>query len=559
MSASSITARVLPDPSAPVSVTNGSVKASTLSPALRPLRGAPGYFLGERFASGGMGAVHFGIKQGALGFQRIVAIKRMHPHLVENPEFVMRFKHEIRLVSRLSHPNIVDTLDVIEAQGELCLVMEYVEGETLYALLKDARESRTFVPIPAVVSILSQALHGLHEAHDARDERGNRLGLVHRDVSPQNIMLDKGGVVKILDFGVAKATGEHSVTCAGEVLGKVAYMSPEQRLAQPLDFRSDIFATGVVLWEALTGERLFRAPDGCELTSLMQLLNSRIRRPSELRKEVTPELDAIVLRALEREPARRFASARDFALALENVVSGATASAVAAAVAATCGDRALRRMSMFRALRAAIGSFSEQGTDDTASERAVTRSRLRAVLVPQPSATDGLTAATEARAEAGHCTGPLTVFVDKEEATQVKRRHRLLAWAPLPLAAFAASLVAGGLWVTSRGASSESAHSAAAPRPEQTPRPLAAPAVPSFLPKPASATPTSAPLPIAESPPPAAQPPSTGKHDAKASPSGGKPARQVKRQTSNRARTPNCSPPSYLDAQGIRHFKPECL
>src|SRR5688500_18194295 len=172
MSASSRSAGPEPVATGPGRVTNGPAEASPVSMALRPLRVAPGYFLGERFAAGGMGAVHFGIKQGALGFQRSVAIKRMHPHLVENPEFVMRFKHEIRMVSRLSHPNIVDTLDVIEARGELCLVMEYVAGETLHALLKDASKSGKLVPIPAVIAILSQALHGLHAAHEASDERG---------------------------------------------------------------------------------------------------------------------------------------------------------------------------------------------------------------------------------------------------------------------------------------------------------------------------------------------------------------------------------------------------
>jgi serine/threonine-protein kinase len=530
-------------------VTNGPAEASPVSTALRPLRVAPGYFLGERFAAGGMGAVHFGMKQGALGFQRIVAIKRMHPHLVENPEFVMRFKHEIRMVSRLSHPNIVDTLDVIEARGELCLVMEYVAGETLHALLKDASKSGKLVPIPAVIAILSQALHGLHAAHEARDDDGNRLGLVHRDVSPQNIMLDKDGIVKILDFGVAKATEGHSFTGSGEVLGKAAYMSPEQMLAKPLDFRSDIFATGVVLWEALTGQRLFRAPDGGEVASLIQLLNSRPRPPSELRKEVTPELDAIVLRALERDPAQRFDSARDFALALENAVPGATASVVAATLAATCGERALQRTGTFAALRAGIASCDGPDAED-ASGRAETQSLLRAFRVPHPLVAASLAAR---EGQAALCTGPLTVFVCKEEATLVKRPHRSRAWGLLPLAALAVSLLVGGHWVSDRNASIEATRSAAAHRTPKAAPPPALPPAPASLPKPQVLThqetrpAPSAPLSGAVQIPNAGEPVLTTR------------AGSAKGRTSSAARAVNCSPPSYLDAQGIRHFKPECL
>ena len=549
MPASSSSAYAPPVASGPGSVTNAPVEASSNSAALRPLRGAPGYFLGERFAAGGMGAVHFGMKQGALGFQRIVAIKRMHPHLVENPEFVMRFKHEIRMVSRLSHPNIVDTLDVIEAQGELCLVMEYVAGETLHALLKDASRSGKFVPIPAVIAIVSQALHGLHAAHEASDDRGNRLGLVHRDVSPQNIMLDKDGIVKILDFGVAKATEGHSFTGAGEVLGKAAYMSPEQMLAKPLDFRSDIFATGVVLWEALTGERLFRAPNGCEVASLVQLLNSRPRAPSELRQGVTPELDAIVLRALERDPAQRFDSARDFAIALETAVPGATASVVAATLAATCGERALQRTGTFAALRAGVASCGEPDAENTASGRAEAQSLLRAVRAPHPLAE--ASAATREGQAAVPCTGPLTVFVCKEEVTLLRQPHRSRAWALLPLAALAVSLLMGGGWAFSRDASIGPTGSAAAPRIQAAATPPATLSVPSSLPKPEIAT----------------------HHDTRPAeplrgavqlPSAGEPvppvrARSARPANERRPAAVNCSPPSYLDAQGIRHFKRECL
>lgn len=287
------------------------------------------YLLGEHIASGGMGSVHLALKHGALGFRRFLALKRLHQHLAQNPDFVARFKDEIRLVSRLNHPNVVQTFDVLEVNGELALVLEYVHGITLHQLQRCVRAAGERLPIPVAVGIVAQALHGLHCAHELCDDDGSALCLVHRDVSPQNIMIGRDGLVKVLDFGVAKASSELHVTRAGQITGKPAYMAPEQVAGFPLDRRSDVFAAGVVLWEALTGKRLFRPSGVSEAVALRNVLDLGIPPPSELRPELEPKLERIVLRALERDPARRYGSARDFALALEEAVPEASASTVA--------------------------------------------------------------------------------------------------------------------------------------------------------------------------------------------------------------------------------------
>ncbi len=301
--------------------------------------GESDYFIGERVASGGMGTVHAGLKQGALGFRRLLAIKRLHAHLSHDPDFVARFKDEIRVVSRLNHPNVVQTLDVVESAGELALVMEFVEGVTLHQLIKAAHVRDIQLPVPIAVGVVSQVLHGLHAAHELTDDSGHPIQLVHRDVSPQNIMIGVDGLVKVLDFGVAKATNETHVTRTGQLSGKAPYMSPEQVSGASIDRRTDVFAAGIVLWEALTGHRLFRPGGTSESAALMNVLDMRVKPPSVVRPEIGAALDRIVSRALDRDPTRRFGSARDFALALEEAVPEASLSLIANGVAELCSDR----------------------------------------------------------------------------------------------------------------------------------------------------------------------------------------------------------------------------
>jgi hypothetical protein len=264
---------------------------------------------------------------------------------------------------------------------------------------------------------------------------------------------------------------------------------------------------------------------------------------------VTPELDAIVLKALERDPAQRFDSARGFALALENAVPGATATVVAATLAATCGDRALQRTGTFAALRAGIASCDEPEAEDT-SGHADTQSLLRAARVPQPLC------ATSAAAGAGQpalCTGPLTVFVCKEETTRVKPLQRSRARALLSLAVLAVSLLMGGRWVSSRDASIGPTQSAAAPRVQAAPPPPRMPSAPASPTNPGLAAQNDTRPAVAEPPRAAVRIPNASERSLTAR------AESAKRRPSNAARPANCSPPSYLDAQGIRHFKPECL
>jgi serine/threonine protein kinase len=216
------------------------------------------YALSEEIAHGGMATVHIGRLRGSAGFARTVAIKRPHPQYARDPEFVAMFVDEARLAARIHHPNVVSTLDVVAREGELFLVMEYVQGESLSRLVHLARQRRERVPEPMVASIVAGVLHGLHAAHEARGEGGELLGLVHRDVSPQNVLVGTDGVARVLDFGVAKAAGRIHTTRNGELKGKLAYMSPEQ-LCGEVTRMTDVYAAGVVLWEALAGARSERA------------------------------------------------------------------------------------------------------------------------------------------------------------------------------------------------------------------------------------------------------------------------------------------------------------
>src|SRR5277367_6635205 len=186
------------------------------------------YAIFDAIASGGMASVHFGRLIGPAGFSRTVAIKRLHESFALDPEFVSMFMDEARLAARIRHPNVVPTRDIVALEQELLLVMEYVPGESLSLLLKRARLARKPVPIPIVADIIMQALSGLHAAHEAVGEAGEPLCIVHRDVSPQNILVGTDGVARVLDFGVAKAIGTMHQTRAGQVKGKIRYMAPEQ-------------------------------------------------------------------------------------------------------------------------------------------------------------------------------------------------------------------------------------------------------------------------------------------------------------------------------------------
>jgi serine/threonine-protein kinase len=310
------------------------------------------YAIYDEIASGGMATVHFGCSLGAGSFSRVVAIKRLHAHLARENEFVRMFLDEARVAARIRHPNVAPTLDVVATDREIFLVMEYVHGESLSKLLAAMRTRRDAarkdaaphssrsgapssrhdatpqsIPLPIAAAIAVGLLGGLHAAHEATDERGESLQIVHRDVSPQNLIVGADGVARIVDFGVAKAVGRLQQTQTGEIKGKFGYMAPEQVNGSPVTRAADLYAAGVVLWEALTGRPLFTAEGDVQLAA--QVLLGDVQPPSRHAQGIPAELDAIVMCALDREPSRRFRTARDMAHAIQSTVPVANASRVA--------------------------------------------------------------------------------------------------------------------------------------------------------------------------------------------------------------------------------------
>lgn len=268
-------------------------------------------------ASGGMASVHIARAQGVAGFERLVAIKVLHPHLAHEEEFISMFLDEARLAARIRHPNVVGTQDISDTDGNgYFLVMDYVEGDHLGALLGKSARSGTAFPTPITARILIDALNGLAAAHELVDEAGAPLNIVHRDLSPHNILIGTEGVARVTDFGVAKAEVRLSCTRAGQFKGKLAYMAPEQASTGACDQRSDLFAMGIILWESLTARRLFRGESNA--ATLSKILVDPIPPPSAVNAALEP-WDALLARALARAPDERFQSADEFAQAIEDV------------------------------------------------------------------------------------------------------------------------------------------------------------------------------------------------------------------------------------------------
>lgn len=294
------------------------------------------YALYGRLAAGGMATVHLGRVLEADGTTRTVAVKRLHPQFCKDPEFVAMFIDEARLAARIKHPNVVETVDILTMGQELLLVMEYIRGECFSKLLRAARRKNLEPSIGVVGTIASGLLHGLHAAHEARDENGEFLNVVHRDISPQNVMIDVDGMVKVLDFGVAKASARIQITRDGQMKGKLSYMSPEQLQGLPVDRRADVFACGVVLWEALTRRRLFVGEDASEV--LRKILRDEVPPPSQWMAGLSPEIDAVVLRALSKDPDQRYQTAEELALDVEKVIDLAPPSEVGAWLDSVAGE-----------------------------------------------------------------------------------------------------------------------------------------------------------------------------------------------------------------------------
>jgi serine/threonine-protein kinase len=362
------------------------------------------YALHGALAAGGMATVHLGRLRGAAGFARTVAIKRLHSQFARDPEFIAMFLDEARLAARIRHPNVVPTLDVVAEADELFLVMEYVHGESLARAWRTLTTAGQRMPQPIASAVVVGALHGLHAAHEARDERGRPLEVVHRDVSPQNVMIGADGVARVLDFGVAKALGRSHQTREGQIKGKLAYMAPEQYRREPVSRLVDVYAASVVLWEALTGQRL-HAGDS-EASVVESVLFGEYRGPSTIAPGLPSSIDDVLAKGLARKAADRFATAQDLAIAVEGCLGAASALEVAAWIGEVAGPALAKRAKLLEIVEREASLEASRPSLPNAAAQTVPERPAPAALTLTPTKTahadgpawqkDGATGATAA-------------------------------------------------------------------------------------------------------------------------------------------------------------------
>jgi serine/threonine-protein kinase len=467
------------------------------------------YLLFDEIARGGMATVHLGRLVGPGGFSRTVAVKRLHGEYANDPEFVTMFLDEARLAGRIRHPNVVATLDVVAQDGELFLVMEYVQGLSLSQLLK-AAEASGGVPYRVALAIGIQTLLGLHAAHEATSDRGDPLGIVHRDVSPQNVLVGLDGGVRVVDFGIAKAAARVHTTQDGRLKGKVSYMSPEQlRQHPPVDRRTDVFAASIVLWETLTSRRLFAAADAGG--SIMNIMNLNPPPPSSLVPEIPAAVDAVVLRGLSKDPNGRYATAREMARALELAATPAGALEVGEWVEARAGAVLRRRDEQV----AEIESVSSDVSHD-------------APTVADPAGK------REAVSDATEGTD-----LSLARAASLPRPRRSGAWIiAASIVVLGAGVGAAVLW--SNRTRDEQPETATPQAPASTVAPLARSSALREIPPPPPPSPT----------------PSAAAVDAAAP---RKPVAPIARKPAIDKPKPSCDPPYTLNPDGSKRFKPECF
>ena len=265
------------------------------------------YVLQDRIAIGGMAEIFLARQTGLEGFERTVVLKRIRPHLGDKQSFVRMFLNEAKLAAQLNHPNIIQIHDLGKVGESYFIAMEYLSGRDMRRVIPKAESLGIPFPIVYACKIASQVCEGLYHAHERTDVHGAPLGIVHRDVTPENIFVSFDGGVKVLDFGIAKAANQVELTRAGEIKGKLSYMSPEQCTGKPLDHRSDIFSLGVVLYEWITGFRLFTGESDVQI--LKSITDGKIYQPSYFKHEVPEQVEAILMRALQKDPALRYQSA----------------------------------------------------------------------------------------------------------------------------------------------------------------------------------------------------------------------------------------------------------
>jgi eukaryotic-like serine/threonine-protein kinase len=519
------------------------------------------YRIYGRIASGGMASVHFGRLVGGAGFSRTVAIKRLHAHLATEPDFVSSMMDEARLVARIHHPNVVPTLDVVATDDEFLLVMEYVKGESLSRLVHGETLRGTRIPLAIVSAIIIGVLHGLHAAHEATSDSGEPLGIVHRDISPQNILVGVDGVPRVIDFGVAKAAGRLQTTREGTIKGKIAYMAPEQIAGTTVTRAADIYAIGVVLWEVLAGRRLFHGDN--EAATIALAMQGPKEPPSQFAPDIPPALDALVMGALAREPTYRFATAADMAERLRRIV----APAFSTEVGRWCQDAARESLAKRRSLLAEIESrsgmdavrprASSPGLAETEESRELSATRPDLRDVSSPSLGEG--------------SGDMmpTLASQPSSLSLVTPRSRAGLRAKPMWLAIVLMVGGGGLLVGAGAAIGTWAGRSTSVVTAPTVMAAANPAPPVSTPDPPPSIST-APAPVTSardepaSPAPSVRAVATTTR--KASPPGGDtkvppaatPVMSVSASRSPPA-PPSCNPPYVIDSAGHRAYRPECL
>ncbi|MCA9625751.1 MAG: protein kinase, partial [Myxococcales bacterium] len=406
-------------------------------------------------AHGGMATVHLGRWVGAGGFNKSVAVKALHRQYARDAEFVRMFLDEARVVARIRHPNVMPIIDLVDDQGELFIIMEYMHGVTLAHLMRQMNRRKEKMPVGIALRILSGVLHGLHAAHEAKDSTGRPMNIIHRDISPENIMIGDDGYARIIDFGIASALGRASTTEDGHVKGKPSYLSPEQVLGDDLDRRTDIYAASVVLWQALTGRKLFTAENIGAMS--FKIIQAEHPPPSKLRKGVSPELDGIVLKGMSHQPDGRYTDAALMAEALEKLPGVASHREVGQWVKEVAASRLGRAQKLLAAVESA--PVADHGNELSASQPRV---RMASEAFPRELGPDDLS---------GELSTSASIPKDEDWATGSGGRRGLLIGGAVIVAAIGIALA---VWPSSE-ASPDPAASATSP-PGVTPPPTGAPA-----------------------------------------------------------------------------------
>ncbi len=401
----------------------------------------------QRLGHGGMATVYLARATGSAGFEKLVAIKVIHPHLAAEPNLVEMFLDEARIAAQIHNPHVVEILDLGHERGDYFMVMEFVDGETLSALIRALRPEGEHLPLPVVLQILIDACEGLRAAHELRDADGNLFGVIHRDVSPQNLLIDHEGWVRIVDFGIMKAKGKRTDTRTGQLRGKLPYMSPEQAQSKPLTPACDLFALGVILWELCTGERLFAGENDVE--TLAKVVACERPPLAEVRPDLPPALERVLDRTLARDPEERYESAAAMVRDLRQLQreladrdrDGEPRAKLAAIMRARFGEQAEYRRASTRAGRPKIalvgGAEGSAGGDEDATRRhpaprPASESTSRPLLTVVPVAAEAEAAAGSLGAALGEpVTGSITTSVITGLTTVPGRWWG--AWIALPM------------------------------------------------------------------------------------------------------------------------------